>query len=68
MARLEIGAKAPAFTLTNQSGKKVSSKDLLGQRYVLYFYPEDDTPGCTREACQFNDELSGYKKLKVTVL
>jgi len=68
MARLEIGAKAPAFTLTNQSGKKVSSKDLLGQRYVLYFYPQDDTPGCTREACQFNDELSGFKKIKVTVL
>ena len=68
MARLEIGAKAPAFTLTNQSGKKVSSKDLLGKRYVLYFYPQDDTPGCTREACQFNDELSGFKKQKVTVL
>ena len=68
MSRLEIGAKAPAFNLTNQNGKKVSSKDLLGKRYVLYFYPQDDTPGCTREACQFNDELSGFKKIKVTVL
>ena len=45
--------KAPAFSLPNQDGKKVSLKDLLGQWTVLYFYPKDDTPGCTTEACEF---------------
>ena len=57
MAKLEVGKKAPAFTLINQDGEKVSLKDFAGQRVVLYFYPADDTPGCTTEACQFNDEL-----------
>jgi peroxiredoxin Q/BCP len=49
---------APAFSLPSTSGRAVSSKDLLGQRYVLYFYPKDDTPGCTREACDFRDNLA----------
>ncbi|MGA2294289.1 MAG: peroxiredoxin [Acidimicrobiales bacterium] len=60
--------KAPAFTLPNQNGEKVSLKDLAGTRFVLYFYPADDTPGCTKEACQFNDQLSSFKTLKVRVL
>jgi peroxiredoxin Q/BCP len=60
--------KAPAFTLMNQSGQKVSLKDFAGTRVVIYFYPADDTPGCTKEACQFNDELSAFKKLHVNVL
>jgi peroxiredoxin Q/BCP len=60
--------KAPAFTLMNQDGKKVSLKDFLGRRVVVYFYPADDTPGCTKEACQFNDELGAFKKLSVNVL
>lgn len=68
MSRLEVGKKAPAFTLLNQDEQKVSSKDLAGQRYVLYFYPADDTPGCTKEACQFNDELSAFSKLGVKVI
>ncbi len=68
MPRLETGAKAPAFSLANQAGKSVSSKDLAGERYVLYFYPADDTPGCTKEACQFNDGLSAFRKLGVKVL
>lgn len=68
MARLEIGAKAPAFTLSNQDGRPVSLKDLAGERFVLYFYPADDTPGCTKEACQFNDGLAGFRKLSVKVL
>lgn len=68
MARLELGRKAPAFTLANQQGKPVSLKDFAGERVVLYFYPADDTPGCTKEACQFNDELSGLKKLGVRVI
>jgi peroxiredoxin Q/BCP len=68
MARLEIGAKAPAFSLPNQSGKTVALKDFAGERFVIYFYPADDTPGCTKEACQFNDGLSAFRKLGVKVL
>jgi peroxiredoxin Q/BCP len=68
MAKLEVGKKAPAFTLINQDGAKVSLKDFAGQRVVLYFYPADDTPGCTTEACQFNDELKAFAKLETVVL
>ncbi len=68
MAKLEVGKKAPAFTLINQDGAKVSLKDFAGQRVVLYFYPADDTPGCTTEACQFNDELKAFAKLDTVVL
>jgi peroxiredoxin Q/BCP len=63
MTRLAPGDKAPAFTLKDQDGEKVSLKDYLGSRLVLYFYPADDTPGCTKEACQFNDELSQFTQL-----
>ena len=68
MARLNIGDKAPAFTLKNQSGDAVSLKDFAGSRVVVYFYPADDTPGCTKEACQFNDGLAGFRDLGVRVL
>jgi len=68
MAKLEVGKKAPAFTLTDQDGTKVSLKDFAGQRVVLYFYPADDTPGCTKESCQFNDELKTFAKLDTVVL
>ena len=68
MAKLEVGKKAPAFTLINQDGAKVSLKDFVGQRVVLYFYPADDTPGCTTEACQFNDELKAFAQLDTIVL
>ena len=68
MTRLDVASTAPAFTLENQDGVKVSSKDLRGQRYVLYFYPADDTPGCTKEACQFSDGLAGFRRLDVRVL
>jgi peroxiredoxin Q/BCP len=68
MARLEIGAKAPTFSLANQAGKTVSLKDFAGERFVIYFYPADDTPGCTKEACQFNDGLSAFRKLGVKVV
>ena len=67
MARLEVGTKAPLFTLKDQNGDKVSLKDYTGQRVVLYFYPADDTPGCTKEACQFNDEFAAFTKLGVLV-
>ena len=66
--KLEIGATAPAFTLPDQSGSPVRLADFAGQRVVLYFYPADDTPGCTTEACQFNDELDAFAGLGVTVL
>jgi peroxiredoxin Q/BCP len=49
--------------LKDQHGEKVSLKDYLGSRLILYFYPADDTPGCTKEACQFNDELSQFTQL-----
>jgi peroxiredoxin Q/BCP len=68
MTRLAEGDRAPAFTLTDQNGQKVALKDFAGQRIVLYFYPADDTPGCTKEACQFNDEFAAFKKLDVTVI
>ncbi len=68
MAKLEVGKKAPAFTLINQDGDKVSLKDFAGQRVVLYFYPADDTPGCTKEACQFNDNLKTFATLDTVVL
>jgi len=68
MPRLDIGAKAPAFSLPNQAGKTISTKDLASERFVLYFYPADDTPGCTKEACQFNDGLSSFRKLGVKVI
>ena len=50
---LEAGTKAPAFTLSDQTGKTVSLSDFVGKKVVLYFYPRDNTPGCTRQACAF---------------
>ncbi len=67
VTRLSPGDKAPSFTLKDQHGEKVSLKDYLGSRLVLYFYPADDTPGCTKEACQFNDELSQFTQLGTLV-
>jgi len=52
---VEEGKKAPAFTLTDQNGDKHSLKDYAGRNVILYFYPRDDTPGCTKEACGFRD-------------
>lgn len=52
-----VGDKAPDFTLPADDGRKVSLKDLRGKKVVLYFYPKDDTPGCTAEACSFRDNL-----------
>ncbi|HQU26035.1 MAG TPA: thioredoxin-dependent thiol peroxidase [Acidimicrobiales bacterium] len=68
MARLEPGTRAPAFSLPNQDGATVSLTELAGERVVLYFYPADDTPGCTTEACQFNDLLARFRGLSVRVL
>ncbi len=68
MARLEAGDTAPAFTLPDQDGRPVSLKDYAGQKVVVYFYPADDTPGCTKEACQFNENLSAFQRSGVKVV
>lgn len=60
---LEEGTKAPAFTLEADDGSKVKLADLKGSPVVIYFYPADDTPGCTREACAFRDRSAELKKL-----
>jgi peroxiredoxin Q/BCP len=65
---IEEGKKAPAFTLPDASGKKVSLSDFAGQHVVLYFYPRDDTPGCTKEACGFRDDMKKYEKLNAVVI
>jgi peroxiredoxin Q/BCP len=65
---LEEGSKAPAFTLTADDGTKVKLADLKGRPVVLYFYPKDDTPGCTREACAFRDRQAELQKLGAVVL
>jgi peroxiredoxin Q/BCP len=64
---LEVGNKAPDFTSTDENGKKVSLKDLKGKKVVLYFYPTDDTPTCTSEACSFRDNFSRLKKHAVVI-
>jgi len=68
MGKLDAGDIAPGFTLPDQDGKPVSLADFAGKQVVVYFYPRDDTPGCTKEACQFNDNLAAFKKAKVPVL
>ena len=65
---LQIGDPAPDFTLPDQDGTPVRLSDFRGRTVVLFFYPKDDTPGCTREACAFRDRSSELKKLGVTVL
>jgi thioredoxin-dependent peroxiredoxin len=67
MAMIEEGKKAPAFKLASSEGGDVSLKDLKGKIVVLYFYPKDDTPGCTREACEFRDTQGPIKKAGAVV-
>jgi peroxiredoxin Q/BCP len=62
------GKLAPAFSLTNDAGKKVSLKDFRGKRVILYFYPKDDTPGCTTQACAFRDAEANFSKADAVVL
>lgn len=68
MARLQEGDKAPPFSLVGDDGAKVSLAGFTKKRFVIYFYPADDTPGCTKEACQFNDLLRDYANLEVSVV
>ncbi len=65
---IEEGKKAPAFTLATDEGKKVKLSDFEGSPVVLYFYPKDDTPGCTKEACAFRDRKSELTALGAVVL
>lgn len=65
---LEIGTKAPDFTLNDQNGKTVSLSDFAGKRVVVYFYPRDNTPGCTRQACAFARNYDGFRQRDVAVI
>ena len=65
---LQIGTKAPNFTLTNENGEQISLSNYLGQKVVVYFYPKDNTPGCTKQACAFRDAYNGFKENNVVVI
>ena len=65
---LEKGMRAPDFTLTDKDGKEVSLSDFLGKRVVIYFYPKDNTPGCTRQACAFAGAYADFVKKDVAVI
>jgi len=67
MALIDEGKKAPAFSLKDQDGKTHKLADYAGQPVVLYFYPKDDTPGCTKESCEFRDNLPHFKKSKAAI-
>lgn len=61
--KLEVGDKAPLFEGLDQDGNKISSGDFKGRNFLLYFYPKDNTPGCTKEACSFRDHFGDMKKV-----
>ena len=65
---LQIGDAAPDFTLPDQNGELVSLAGFKGRRVVIYFYPKDDTPGCTKEACNFRDQWSAFEQHGIAVL
>ena len=65
---LEVGAKAPEFTLPDKDGNPVSLSDFAGKKVVLYFYPRDNTPGCTRQACAFAAAYEDFKTMDVVVI
>lgn len=65
---LEVGIKAPDFTLPDQNGNMVSLSDFAGKRVVLYFYPKDNTPGCTRQACAFAGTYAEFQKRGIQVI
>ena len=67
-SKLKEGDKAPDFAVPDAEGKMVRLKDLRGKKVVLYFYPKDDTPGCTKEACSFRDSFATFKRRGIEVL
>lgn len=64
---LQEGKKVPAFSLQSTSGDTITSKELLGTKYILFFYPKDNTPGCTKEACSFRDDIAKFKRRKIHI-
>lgn len=68
MGKLAAGDEAPVFALEDEDGKTVSLSDYAGKRVVVYFYPRDDTPGCTKEACQFSDLFEEFRQAGVDVV
>jgi len=68
MTALKAGDKAPDFTLPGDNGTEISLSALRGEKVVLYFYPKDDTPGCTRESCDFRDNIAAFNKLKARII
>ena len=68
MPQLEPGAQAPSFSLPDQDGNTVSLGDFKGSKVIVYFYPKDDTPGCTKETCAFRDNLPKFKTSKAAVM
>jgi peroxiredoxin Q/BCP len=65
---LKTGDKAPVFTLMDKDGNEVSLSDFQGKRVVVYFYPKDNTPGCTKQACAFRDAYDGFKNDEIVVI
>lgn len=65
---LDVGDSVPTFSLPSSSGKEISLADYKGKKIVLYFYPKDDTPGCTTEACEFRDNLKNYEAVNAVVI
>ncbi|MBR5269211.1 MAG: thioredoxin-dependent thiol peroxidase [Anaerotignum sp.] len=65
---LEVGTKAPDFTLADKNGETISLSDFRGKKVVLYFYPKDNTPGCTRQACAFAQNYDGFRSQDVVVI
>ena len=65
---LEVGMKAPEFTLNDKDGNPVNLSDFLGRKVVVYFYPKDNTPGCTRQACAFAAAYEGFRSRDVVVI
>ena len=65
---LEVGTKAPEFTLPDQNGNSISLSDYLGKKVILYFYPKDNTPGCTRQACAFGESFQAFQAQNTVVI
>jgi len=61
--KISVGQKVPTFSLPNEKGEVISSESLLGKKYILFFYPKDDSPGCTKEACSVRDNFKQLQKL-----
>lgn len=68
MDQIKVGNAIPPFTAKDFSGETISKDDLLGAPFILYFYPKDDTPGCTKEACNFRDSIESFDDLDISVI